>query len=170
MRYLLFLLLATPVIAHDVNYPRFSGDIHFTRPNDQQFINFLDQNTDKVVYLDLLFTAEFGGIIGEEMQQACNSHFNFWDEGMGGHNIFLPIYNPDPDNPPEDFDMADIECEILPIRFVDTELLLSSAGPGAHWFDIEGFFLIRNRSDRWPFIEIKELEAHAETWAQILNK
>jgi len=174
MRILLPLfLIGLPVFGHDTTYPKFEGEIHFTRPNSEEFITFVDENLDKVVFLDLLFTADFGVQTSYDMEEACNSHFNFWDDGMEEQNIFLPIYEPDPENPPtgeETFEMDQIGCEMLSIRFENTALQLSSAGPGVHWSEIEGFFLLRSRSDRWPYLEIKELEASAETWAQILNK
>ncbi len=161
-----------PLTAHEIKYPKFEGDIHFTSPNTSEFMQFVDKNLGKVVYFDLILTTNFTLELGYRMEEVCNSHFNFWDDGLANQNVFLPIYEPDPDNPPKEFGYEHIEkitCEALPIRFVDTDLMMSSAGPGTHWFNIEGFFLLRSRAERWPFIELKELPASAEAWAIMKN-
>ena len=170
MRWLALFFCATSAFAQPIEYPQFQGTIHFTAPNPPEFTTFLDNNRDKVVFLNILFTTDFGNENDYKVEEVCNSHFSFWDEGMEDQNIFLPIYEPEPSNPPKQYDLSDIGCEALPIRIVDSGLTLSSGGPGVHWFDIEGFFLIRHQSDRWPYIELKELPASAETWASIKNQ
>ena len=132
IRYLAPLLIASSATAHEISYPQFSGEIHFTRPNTPSFLEFIDDNLGKVVYINLLFTADFGLGISTEVEELCNSHFNFWDDGMENQNIFLPIDPANLENPAEEFEPSDLDCEMVPIRFVDAELSLSSAGPGAH--------------------------------------
>ena len=163
-------LASFPIFAQDISYPQFSGEIKLTSPNTQEFTQFLNDNLEKVVFLNLYFATDFGMQISYEVEEHCNAHFDFWEEGMNGQKIHLPYLKDAPNNPTRPFEVADIECEDIPFKFVDADLNMSSGGPGAHWFDIEGFFLIREQSDRWPFVEIKHLPASAETWARIKNK
>jgi hypothetical protein len=61
-------------------------------------------------------------------------------------------------------------CGDMRLSFVGDDLVMSSAGPGEHWYEINGFYLLRRRADRWPYVEIKWLDATAESWARLLGQ
>jgi len=157
--------------AQAMTYPKFSGDVALTGQNDGAFEQFLDQNEGKVVFLDLIFSVAFATRFNDDVYEMCSPYAEIWDNGLSGEIFTLP-YTKDGRVLGEDEELVEqnTRCGDQRLTFVDDDLVMSSAGPGAHWYDIQGFYLVRRRADRFPYIELKGLEASAETWARVLGQ
>jgi len=159
------------VFAQPIEYPKFTGEISLTSQNDGAFETFLDENVGRVVFLDLLFRTAFGARFSSEVYEMCSPYAEIWDNGLSGEVFTLP-YTKDgkPLGEGETLREDNTECGDVSLSFVSDDLVLSSAGPGVHWYDINGFYLVRARANRWPYIEMKWLDASAETWARALGQ
>ena len=166
-------LIAMPhaVLAQQIDYPKFTGEISLTTQNDGAFETFLDANEAKVVFLDMTFTTAFGARFRSDVYEMCSPYAEIWDNGLSGEVFALP-YTKDGKPLGEDdvLRAENTQCGDVGLAFVGDDLILSSAGPGVHWYDINGFYLVRRRANRQPYIEIKELDASAETWAWVLGQ
>lgn len=159
------------VWAQPIDYPKFTGEISLTNHNDSAFETFIDKNVNKVVFLDLTFNTAFGARFSSDVYEMCSSYAEIWDNGLSGEIFTLP-YTKDgkPLAEGEVLSRDKTECGVVSLSFVGDDLVLSSAGPGVHWYDIKGFYLVRHRANRQPYVEIKELDASAETWARMLGQ
>jgi hypothetical protein len=156
------------VLAQPIDYPKFTGEISLTAQNDGAFEAFLDEHEAKVVFLDMTFNTAFGARFSSEVYEMCSPYAEIWDNGLSGEVFTLP-YTKDGNPLGEDEVLKEenTECGDVSLSFVSDDLVMSSAGPGVHWYDIKGFYLVRRRANRQPYVEIKELDASAETWARM---
>ncbi|MEO0342152.1 MAG: hypothetical protein AAF198_01820 [Pseudomonadota bacterium] len=169
MRILIALLtaFAIPVWGHDITYPIFTGTLHVTAENDSALLEFASQHDGKVVFLDLEITYSFSGDADYTVNDACNAENEFWNDGFTDNRFVMPLTVT---GPRETLTIDDVTCADLPMTFTGVEIPLSSGGPGAHWYEIQGFFLMRERVDRWPYLELRWLEVDAATWANVLDR
>ncbi|MEM9716339.1 MAG: hypothetical protein AAF826_07460 [Pseudomonadota bacterium] len=164
----LMMLAAGPIWAHDITYPSFIGTLNVTTSNSTDFLDFAAQYQGQVVYLDIDVTYSFGNEDHYTANAACNAENDFWNDGFTDNRFVMPLQITATEGTPLTAD--DVICADIPMTFKGLEVSLSSGGPGAHWYEIEGFFLMRERVDRWPYIEFQWLEADAETWASVVNR
>ena len=176
MRFLFFVLCVlisqvVAVVAQPVTFPKFTGEISLTGENDGQFETFLDRNVEKVVFLNMTFRTAFGARFAAEVYETCSPYAEIWDNGLSGAVFTLP-YTLDGKPLGEDDVLGanNTRCGDMRLSFVGDDLVMSSAGPGEHWYEINGFYLVRRRADRWPYVEIKWLDATAESWARMLGQ
>lgn len=169
MRILIVILtaLALPAAAHDITYPKFDGRLNITGANDTTFLDFASEHKGQVVYLDLYISYSFGVLDEHTVNEACNLDNDYWNDGFTDNRFVMPLDIEYPDG--RDLSVDEVTCAELPITFTGVDLQLSSGGPGAHWYEVQGFFLMRERTERWPYLELKWLDANAETWAGIVN-
>ena len=159
------------VFAQPIEYPKFTGEISLTSQNDGAFETFLDENVGRVVFLDMMFRTAFGARFSSEVYEMCSPYAQIWDNGLSGEIFTLP-YTKDgvPLGEGETLREENTVCGETRLSFSGDDLIMSSAGPGTHWYDIMGFYLVRQRADRWPYVEMKSLDASAQTWARMLGQ
>lgn len=142
------------------NIPKYSGEISYTYGNSKAFLDFLDSNLGKVVFLELNMTYYFGIDDNYLVNEMCNSNVNIWDDGLTDAVFTLPIGMEGESSP------SKLTCSERRISFSGKDFSISSGGPGTHWYNLTGFFRIAAGSGRWPYTQLSALEASADMWSR----
>jgi hypothetical protein len=156
--------------APGADIPVLDAAITLTGYNTPDFETFVTAHVGQIAFLRLHFDRAHAMQVHDDIEMLCNADFNDWDSPMAGQQFALP-YGPEGLRPGDDawydLDPARVTCSDQRFAFSGIEPDLSSAGPGTHWYQIEGFFKIRDGAGRWPFLELIPVEMSGETWLAV---